>query len=291
MSHIRPFSVARRLYRGSRARRSAHEESRFQTHLRVEEQAPELVLSPHWDDAVLDCWSLLASSRELKVVNVFAGIPAPGRLTIWDATTGASDSAQRARERIAEDALAQARAGRTPLNLGFLDAQYRGPPPAPGLEQLDRALTSEAPSASRVYVPAGLGGHVDHLLTRRYGRMLSRAGMPVELYADLPYCVLHGWPAWVDGREPEVNRNVDAFWSSFLEDVPEMPPLRLAQVERLDDSAAAAKLEAMSCYRTQLPCLSYGARGLLSDPEIHRFEVRWELSREGFGAGAQSTSS
>jgi hypothetical protein len=142
-----------------------------------------------------------------------------------------------------------------------------------------------------VYVPAGLGGHVDHLLTRRYGRMLLRTGMAVELYADLPYCVLHGWPGWVDGRAPEANRNVDAFWSSFLEDVPEMGPLRSARVERLDDAAAAAKLEAMSCYGTQFPCLSYGARGLLSDPEIHRFEVRWELTRDGAGGDAQSTSS
>ena len=77
MTHIHPLSVARRLYRGSRARRNAQEESRFRSRLRVEEQAPELVLSPHWDDAVLDCWSLLASSRELTVVNVFAGIPGP----------------------------------------------------------------------------------------------------------------------------------------------------------------------------------------------------------------------
>src|SRR6266851_9160100 len=88
MTHIHPLSVARRLYRGSRARRNAQEESRFRSRLRVEERASELVLSPHWDDAVLDCWSLLASSRELTVVNVFAGIPGPNRLTIWDATTG-----------------------------------------------------------------------------------------------------------------------------------------------------------------------------------------------------------
>jgi LmbE family N-acetylglucosaminyl deacetylase len=290
MTHIRPLSVARRVYRGSRARRSAHEESRFQSRLRVDPQAPELVLSPHWDDAVLDCWGLLASGRELKVVNVFAGTPAPGRLTIWDATTGAEDSAQRAGERIAEDALAQARADRSPLNLAFLDAQYRGPPPAPSLEELDLALTTHATSASRVYVPAGLGGHVDHLLTRRYGRMLLRTGMRVELYADLPYCILHGWPHWVDGRAHETNRNVDAFWSSFLEDVPEMPTLRSAHVERLDDAAAAAKLEAMSCYRTQFPCLSYGARGLLSDPEIHRFEVRWELTPDGSHGDGQSKS-
>jgi LmbE family N-acetylglucosaminyl deacetylase len=262
-----------------RARRAAQEENRFHTSLRTDPHAPELVLSPHWDDAVLDCWSLLSSERELNVVNVFAGAPAPGRLTLWDAVTGALDSAQRAAERAAEDAVALARAGRKPLNLTFLDAQYRTPP-GPTLDRIDRELCAKVEGVSRVYVPAGLGSHPDHVLVRRYGRMLWHAGTPVTLYADLPYCVQHGWPHWVEGREPEPNRNIDAFWLSYLDDVPEMPPLRSAHVERLDEPSASAKLEAMICYRTQFPALNGGARQLLSDPAIHGFEVRWELARD-----------
>ena len=57
-----------------------------------------------------------------------------------------------------------------------------------------------------------------------------------------------------------------------------MPVLRSARVERLDDQRAAAKLEAMRCYATQLPALDYGAGGVLVDPAIHRFEVSWELT-------------
>ncbi len=34
----------------------------------------------------------------------------------------------------------------------------------------------------------------------------------------------------------------------------------------------------MRCYATQYACLSYGGRGLLEDPRIHGFEVRWELT-------------
>jgi hypothetical protein len=272
-------SLPRRLYQRSRALRSSYAERRFRTRLRFDPEAPELLLSPHWDDAVLDCWSLLSAERELRVVNLFAGIPAPGRLTLWDAITGATDSAAQARARIPEDARALACAAREPLNLPLLDAQYRQPPPALQLEDLDLAIAAHVHSASRVYVPAGIGAHPDHLLTRRYGRMLLRAGLAVTLYAELPYCVFHGWPHWVDGREPEPNRNVDAFWTSFLADVPELAALRSAHVERLDGQAAAAKLAAMRCYVTQLPALDYGARGLLSDPEIHRYEVRWDLGR------------
>jgi LmbE family N-acetylglucosaminyl deacetylase len=275
------LDIARTTYRRSRVLREARQERRFRTRLRFDPQAPELLLSPHWDDAVLDCWSVLTSGRQVTVVNLFAGVPPPGRLAPWDAITGATDSAARSRERIAEDARALACTGRTPVNLPFLDAQYRSGSPDPTLEEIDRALFAAAPSASRVHVTAGVGGHLDHLLARRYGRMLLRAGLPVTLYAELPYCVLHGWPHWVDGTEPDPHRNVDAFWLEFLQGVPELPGLRSAHIERLDDGAAAAKLAAMHCYATQFSGLDYGAGRLLSDPEVHRFEVRWELILTG----------
>jgi LmbE family N-acetylglucosaminyl deacetylase len=276
MAPARANSLKRALYRRMLARRVAGRDSRFHTSLTSDPDAPALLLSPHWDDAVLDCWKLLSSDRQLNVVNVFAGTPAAGHVTLWDSITGAVDSAQRTRERKEEDALALARANRKPLNLPFLDNQYRTRP-GPTLEALEGALRSHVPSASRVYVPAGLGSHPDHLLVRRYGRMLARAGMPVTLYADLPYCVAHGWPHWVQGGEPEPNRNVDAFWSSFLEGVSEMPPLRCARVERLDEQTASDKLAAMACYRTQFPALDGGAKRMLSDPAIHGFEVNWDL--------------
>jgi hypothetical protein len=159
------------------------------------------------------------------------------------------------------------------------------------LEEIDRAVGAKAPSASHVYMPAGVGGHPDHLLVRRYGQALARAGMPVTLCVDLPYCVAHGWPHWVDGSEPDPHRNVDAFWLSFLAGVPELGPLRAAHVERLDDAAAAAKLDAMVCYRTQFPALNGGARQMLADPAIHRFEVRWDLANGDGQARVQSSSS
>ncbi len=274
---LRARVLAGRARRRLEGLRDAREEGRFHSRLRGEEGAPELLLSPHMDDAVLDCWGLLAGERDLVVVNVFAGAPARGTLAQWDALTGATDSAQRVRERIAEDTAALAQAGRRAHNLGFLDAQYRAEELAPRLREIDHAVGGLLAAAARVHVPAGIGAHPDHLLTRRYGRMLLRAGIPVRLYAELPYCVRHGWPHWVDGRPAEPHRDVDAFWRSALAGVPELPPLRSATVGRLADAPAAGKLAAMRCYRSQLPGLEYGARHVLADPEIHRFEVGWEL--------------
>ncbi len=272
-----PTAALRRIYRTSRSRREARELERFKPTLHSAPDASALVLSPHWDDAVLDCWGVLREEGPLEVVNIFAGTPAAGTTTLWDSITGSGDSAARTRERLAEDARALGRAERAPVNLPLLDAQYRSGLPRPKLDELDRAVSARVSSASMVYAPAGIGSHPDHLLTRRYARALLRSGMPVTLYAELPYCVLHGWPHWVDGREREPNRDVDVFWRSYLDGVAELPPLREADVRRLDDEQASEKLEAMRCYATQLPALAYGARGLLEDPEIHRYEVSWRL--------------
>jgi hypothetical protein len=232
------------------------------------------LLSPHWDDAVLSCWSVLEDGGELNVVNLFAGVPSPGRVGAWEAVSGARDSSERARNRIAEDACALARAGHKPLGLPLLDAKYRRRPTDVDLAAIDRALSEAVPSASHVYVPAGIGAHPDHVLARRYGRLLLRSGMPVTLYAELPYCIFHGWPSWVDGSAPEPKRDVDAYWLSFLAGVPEMPALRSADVHRLNGSASSAKLEAIQCYETSL---NYSVKRLLSDPALHGFEVHWQL--------------
>lgn len=270
------IAILRRTYRDLSSKREAREFERFSPTLRVDPEAPGLLLSPHWDDAVLDCWGLLSTDRPLEVVNLFAGTPPEGTSTLWDSITGAGDSAARTRERLSEDAAALGLAGRTPVNLPLLDAQYRDGN-APGMGRLDEALVARVSAASHVYAPAGIGSHPDHLLARSYARTLLRLGMPVTLYAELPYCVLHGWPHWVDSRRSEATRDVDVFWRSFVGKLGEMPELRDADVRRLDDEQAAEKLAAMRCYATQLPALSYGARGLLEDPEINRYEVSWRL--------------
>jgi hypothetical protein len=267
--------VPRGLVRRSQARRGAREESSFQTRLRVDRDAPALLLSPHWDDAALDCWSLLAGEAELVVVNVFAGIPPAGHAGSWEATSGLKDTAERARERMAEDALALTHVGRQPVNLPLLDVEYRRQThTSVALDELDRELAAAVGGASRVYAPAGIGGHVDHVLVRRYARMLLRAGMPVALYAELPYCFFHGWPSWVDGSEPDPRRDVDAYWQSFLRGVPEMPPLRSAHLARLDPQSAAAKRAAIDGYELSL---NHAVRRMLADPQAHGFEVSWQL--------------
>src|SRR5437588_4990622 len=114
-----------------------------------------MILSPHFDDAVLSCWHLLDAGGDIRVVNVFAGVPPPDRAAgWWDAIAGVQDSSEAVLQRRLEDEAALALAGRAAINLGFLDDQYRVHPQPiePVIEQL-RPLIS---AADEVFAPAAL---------------------------------------------------------------------------------------------------------------------------------------
>jgi hypothetical protein len=153
----------------------------FRSRLRHDPHAPAVGLSPHLDDAVIDCWSVLTGPGEVRVVNVFAGVPASRSTGYFDRLAGATDAVWHVRSRIAEDRTAP-------------------------------ALAAQVGAASLLDAPAALGTpDSDHELVRAYGLALARHGLPVRLYADLPYCALFGWPSWVTGQEPDPHLDVDAY--------------------------------------------------------------------------------
>ena len=240
--------------------------------------APAVVLSPHFDDAVINCWSVLTGAADVRVVNIFAGAPPRGSTTLWDRICGASDSSAHMQARVGEDLEALGRAGRTAINLPFLDSQYKRR--RPSLARLDAALAEALPAAAALYAPAGLGfePHPDHVLVRRLAVAASRKGVSVHLYADVPYAVSFGWPDWVTGATSEGRLDVDAFWQRLERDVQSIHSLRGAEVVRLGPETAERKLEAMRAYRTQFAALDGGSVGLLRNPLIHGFEVFWEVA-------------
>jgi hypothetical protein len=247
----------------------------FRTRIAADPDGPALILSPHLDDAVLDCWSVLTADREVTVANVFTAMPPAGSSFYWDRIAGASDSAAFMTQRIAEDRRALALAGRTPVNLPFHDGQYRGVRRAPYFHELDAALVERVPAAAQVLAPASLGTrHGDHLLLREYARMLGAQGLRVTWYADVPYAVEYGWPGWVTGRPADPHIDIDAYWELDLGDLG--VDRAGAQIVRLGADEAAAKLVAMRTYETQFPTLDRGPIGRLALPEIHGYEVFWE---------------
>jgi LmbE family N-acetylglucosaminyl deacetylase len=239
-------------------------------------EAPAVILSPHLDDAVLSAWSVLRGPGDVTVVNVFAGVPATSDPPRCDRLVRASDSRALVLERRAEDREALARAERTPLNLDFLDGQYRDADPGP--RELSAAVAEVVPAAATLHAPAAIRGHRDHELVRDLAIELGRsAGIPVVLYADLPYAVHYGWPAWVTGDERQDHLDPEVDWELALASAAVARDALEPRVVRLGANEAAAKLGALRCYSSQFELLNRGPLGLLDHPRVLPFEVRWTV--------------
>jgi LmbE family N-acetylglucosaminyl deacetylase len=243
---------------------------------RVDPAAPLVILSPHLDDAVWSCFSLLAREEDVVVATVFAGIP-DGEPGWWDVQCGITDSAAHVRDRRSEDAAVLASLGHAAVHLELLDGQYRDEPVAG--EEIVRALAERVPAVRRVYSPGGIG-HPDHALVRDAGALLRERGVPVTIYTDYCYSTREGWPTFVrpDGR-PEADEQWRASIGHLVGD-------RLAhpRVVRLTDAESGRKLEAMRGYVTQFenieaeePNWQIDGKGS-ADPEKRAVEVFYDLA-------------
>jgi LmbE family N-acetylglucosaminyl deacetylase len=236
-----------------------------------------VVLSPHPDDAVLSAWSALRAAGDITVVNVFAKAPPPGTLGAFDPVFGVSDSAALVEERRTEDAAALATIGRSSRNLNLLDEQYRDAPLDPATVR--HAIEQCVDRAARLWAPAGIGAHGDHILVRDAAVGIARdAKLPLSLYADLPYAIWMGWPPWVTGAAPRPYLVPDARWAADLASIDAPDGALAARPIVLGDAEAARKLGAIRAYRTQFELLNAGPLARLSNPEIIGYEVHWDVA-------------
>lgn len=243
---------------------------------RIDASAPAVILSPHLDDAVWSCFSLLAREDDVLVATVFAGIP-DGQPGWWDAQCGITDSAAHVRDRRSEDAAVLGSLGRQTLHLDLLDGQYREAP-VPAAE-IVRALMERVPAVRHIYAPGGIG-HPDHALVRDAGALLRERGVPVTVYTDYCYSTREGWPTFVrpDGR-PEADEQWRASIGHLVGE-----RLTDPRVVHLTDEESGRKLEAMRGYATQFahieaeePNWQVDGKGS-ADPEKRAVEVFYDLA-------------
>jgi hypothetical protein len=242
--------------------------------------AETIILSPHFDDAVLSCWHLLTGAGEVLVVNVFAGEPPAGALGWWDRLAGATDSAAAVRTRIEEDRLALALAGRAAVNLPFLDSQYREANQAPGA--IVEALRGVLVAGARVYAPASLGDHHrDHAAVLGAALALHAEGAEVALYADLPHATVCGWPRWVLDGSPSGADRAGERWAAQLRATGVPVERMVAAAHRLPAEDHACKLAAVHTYRSQIAPLQEAFGSSLEDPQMLGVEIDWRLPSIG----------
>lgn len=147
-----------------------------------------LVISPHCDDAVFACGSLLQTYSGSTVVTVCAGGPPPdGTLTEWDRSSGFQPGDDVMKLRRDEDAHALSSLGASALWLPFYDDQYQCPV---SRSDLARALSVvvETVAPHCLFVPFGLF-HSDHRLTSDACLLLreEHRGLAWYFYEDALY--------------------------------------------------------------------------------------------------------
>ena len=150
-----------------------------------------MVISPHFDDAVMSCGHLLAAAGTALVVTVFGGSPSstPDTVTPWDASCGFQQGDDVVACRRQEEAQALAALGVHGDALELLDRQYRGGARYSINEvagHLGSKLDEWQPSA--VVVPMALKNR-DHLLARSAALQHRRSTDPRTwvCYAEFPY--------------------------------------------------------------------------------------------------------
>jgi LmbE family N-acetylglucosaminyl deacetylase len=223
----------------------------------LEQGYDRVVLSPHFDDAALSLGGSIAAwssaGERVLVVTVCAGLPPPdapitpivGTLH-GRARLGVVEYVE-ARRR--EDEAAMALLGADFVWLDGLDAIYRAPTAYPDSEQVFASPHARDELASYVeaslrplrasrplYVPLGVGRHVDHVLVARGAARLGE----VVHYEDLPYALDNA-----------------ALAAALAERDPPLAPELLDIGETLE-----RKLAAVAAYTTQVPMLFDDVAGM-----------------------------
>jgi LmbE family N-acetylglucosaminyl deacetylase len=219
-----------------------------------------LYLSPHFDDVALSCGGrvcMQTSAGDTVLVVTVATVEPPDDLVSatveslhdrWRAGLPVGDHEMSiVARRQAEDRRAFAILQADILHLPFLDCIYRvgadsslhypgpvdmfGPivPADTGMIDQLAGVFAGLPPAGRVYVPLGVGGHVDHQLTRLAAEQVFPAP---SYYEDYPYTMR---PGALEEVLPPAERED---WTS--------------EVLRLTPVALAAKIEAVAAYESQL---------------------------------------
>ena len=229
-----------------------------------------LYLAPHLDDVVLSCGGLIArqvqAGARVLVLTVFAGDPSPGPEAPFAAIPAERSQApdtypalRRSEDRAAVESL-----GASWLHWNYPDCIYRLHPhngellypdevaifgqihPCErsallgGLTVRLQALCDERRPVA-VYAPLTVGHHVDHHLVQWAVRRLTRRGWTLRFYEDYPYVAR---PGYLEAALALAGEG----WQ------PDLEPMR--------PEALQAKIQAISCYRSQLFGLFGGAEAM-----------------------------
>lgn len=246
-----------------------------------------LFVSPHLDDVALSCGGTVAllrnRGREVTVVTLFVGeIPNAERSEFAEQTIRLWGGHPTPLELRMSEEMAALRVLGVDAETNVWPGQYPDAPfrrhpvekrwlytsnwalfrvPDPSEADIPHRIAGEistlVDTGTRVYIPLGLGNHVDHMLASAAGRILAGQGVEVVWYEDYPYAE----------RDARVSRLEARGWRPLL--VP------------LSDREVEAKIRAILCYRSQIPSLFGRER------EVRRRIIDYMMTVSGRGYPAE----
>jgi LmbE family N-acetylglucosaminyl deacetylase len=253
-----------------------------------------LFLSPHYDDAVLSCGGLIhrlaAAGERVTVRTVMGGKPSPGRVPetpiVRDLHARWAASDDLVEVRMQEDQAAVTSLGGRADHLNYwTDCVYRlsraGEPLYPSEESLfgeihpddvaHRLLpTMVLPPREvirAIYVPLAVGQHVDHQIVRNWGVELKKqyTWLALNFYEEYPY-----------SEDQNAVEQAAAFFATL-----EQPLTLELETVLLDEADAAAKVEAIGYYQSQITTF-------WTDRAAMESAVRASLNHKGSGTPAEN---
>jgi LmbE family N-acetylglucosaminyl deacetylase len=235
---------------------------------------PNIILSPHFDDAVFSLGGFIATSpARMIVATIFATAPPNGAAGRWDRRSGFKTAVEAIQARSEENAAALAILGLPTAaieNFGHLDRQYRpddrSEPLISAIAEDIRRLVRRHGDRVNLFSPA-FPHHADHRIVTEAVLTLRRAGhcadAEISLYQDQPY-------AYLDLRKRSLMPLKFARY-----DWPPADSAGLAGERRLlelDDAAAAKKLLAARQYKSQFPVVQRLLYKMIDD--FSRYQAR-----------------
>ncbi len=182
-----------------------------------------LIVSPHFDDAVLSCGGRMCSKEwensDISIVNVFSEIFIGKEMLsdviikymAEDMSISHNNINQKTcekwiHERKKEEVNATYVLRVNSFNLGYIDAIFRmfnnqyiynteeklflgQERERVLLEQLINQFSNICKYYSKCYFPAGIGNHPDHILLHQVGKEMQRRNVKVGFYCELPYTI------------------------------------------------------------------------------------------------------
>lgn len=189
-----------------------------------------LLISPHFDDAVLSAGQFMAGRPDVEVMTIFAGFPKDIELSEYDKKCGFKTSKDAVAVRRFEDREATAMLNATFIHCKFPDGQYNE---AVEDDRIAKVILKQISKEDYEFIVAPLGlGHPDHLKVANIVRKLEKKDkieLPCYYWEDMPLRVIE--PELVPARLKE---------------------MKLKELTKIGDGEMAKKIRALTCYKSQI---------------------------------------